>query len=386
MHLFHESGLAVAVGVNLGIELVHERRLVLTCSALVLAASGVVEIVAVNLAVVVAVNTATDNTTLSGRTSQVALASHATVGVGGVGVAAGQVLNTNLAVVVAVEGVAGTGGAVVGVGVAAGQVLGADLAVVVAVKGVASTDRAVVVEVTVAGVLVAVAGSLVSETSGSSDTTSTTDVLGDTLELVVALLAASEGTTLGLELLHGHGWESSSLMVGSLVMVNLMDGDGGVDNVGLDGLLLDNGLDGLVDVVMNVLSANSGGNALAVGGVFDATLVSKASLVVNQSPLGAINVAVVELAVLNSSELSSVLLGQNLAVLDGLDSAVVVVLVDFLVNGSVDLLVDVRLNDLVLDSGSNCLVDSGVMVTRAAHEVGDSCLRLVHCDGCVVVV
>jgi hypothetical protein len=367
------------------------------------AASGVVEIVAVNLAVVVAVNTATDNTTLSGRTSQVALASHATVGVGGVGVAAGQVLNTNLAVVVAVEGVAGTGGAVVGVGVAAGQVLGADLAVVVAVKGVASTDRAVVVEVTVAGVLVAVAGSLVSETSGSSDTTSTTDVLGDTLELVVALLAASEGTTLGLELLHGHGWESSSLMVGSLVMVNLMDGDGGVDNVGLDGLLLDNGLDGLVDVlddvslgggdvvcfqtyVMNVLSANSGGNALAVGGVFDATLVSKASLVVNQSPLGAINVAVVELAVLNSSELSSVLLGQNLAVLDGLDSAVVVVLVDFLVNGSVDLLVDVRLNDLVLDSGSNCLVDSGVMVTRAAHEVGDSCLRLVHCDGCVVVV
>jgi hypothetical protein len=255
----------------------------------------------------------------------------------------------------------------------------------------------------VAGVLVAVAGSLVSETSGSSDTTSTTDVLGDTLELVVALLAASEGTTLGLELLHGHGWESSSLMVGSLVMVNLMDGDGGVDNVGLDGLLLDNGLDGLVDVlddvslgggdvvcfqtyVMNVLSANSGGNALAVGGVFDATLVSKASLVVNQSPLGAINVAVVELAVLNSSELSSVLLGQNLAVLDGLDSAVVVVLVDFLVNGSVDLLVDVRLDDLVLDSGSNCLVDSGVMVTRAAHEVGDSCLRLVHCDGCVVVV
>jgi hypothetical protein len=41
-------------------------------------------------------------------------------------------------------------------------------------------------------------------------------------------------------------------MVGSLVMVNLMDGDGGVDNVGLDGLLLNNGLDSLVDVLNDV--------------------------------------------------------------------------------------------------------------------------------------
>jgi len=95
---------------------------------------------------------------------------------------------------------------------------------------------------------------------------------------------------------------------------------------------------------------------------------------------------VVELAVLNSSELSRVLFWQNLAVLDGLDSAVVVVLVNLLVNGGVDLLVYVRLDDLVLDSGSNCLVDSGVMVTGAAHEVGDSCFRLVHFDSCVVVV
>jgi hypothetical protein len=41
-------------------------------------------------------------------------------------------------------------------------------------------------------------------------------------------------------------------MVGSLVMVNLMDGDGSVDNVGLDGLLLNNGLDSLVDVLNDV--------------------------------------------------------------------------------------------------------------------------------------
>jgi len=138
--------------------------------------------------------------------------------------------------------------------------------------------------------------------------------------------------------------------------------------------------------VVDVLSANSRGNTLAVGGVLNAALVSKASLVVDQGPLSGIGIAVVKLAVLNSTELSSVLLWQDLTVVDGLDSAVVVVLVNLLVNGSVNLLVYVRLDDLVLNSGGNCLVDSGVVVTGTAHEVGDSCLGLVHFDYCVVVV
>ena len=183
--------------------------------------------------------------------------------------AAGQVSSTNFAVVVAVKGVVGTGRG--SVGVAASQVLGADLAVVVAVKRVVGasgsgvvgkttlpqTSIAVVVGgsivVAMAGVLVAVgANSLVGETCGSSDTTSTADVLGNTLELVVALLTASKSTAFSLELLHGHSGESGGLMVSSLVMVNLMDGDSGVDDVGLNSLLLDNGLDSLVDVLDDV--------------------------------------------------------------------------------------------------------------------------------------
>ena len=137
-----------------------------------------------------------------------------------------------------------------------------------------------------------------------------------------------------------------------------------------------------------VLSANSGSNTLAVGGVVDAPLVRKASLVVDKSPLGSVCITVVELAVLNSTKLSSVSLRENITVLDRLDSAVVVVLVDLLVDSGVDLLVYVRLHDLVLDRGGDCLVDSGIMVTGLAHEVGDSCLGLVHFDwsGSEVVV
>ena len=56
--------------------------------------------------------------------------------------------------------------------------------------------------------------------------------------------------------------------------------------------------------VVDVLSANSRGNTLAVGGVLNAALVSKASLVVDQGPLSGIGIAVVKLAVLNSAERS----------------------------------------------------------------------------------
>jgi len=35
MHLFHEAGLAVTVGINLGVELVHDRRLLVTYLVLV---------------------------------------------------------------------------------------------------------------------------------------------------------------------------------------------------------------------------------------------------------------------------------------------------------------------------------------------------------------
>lgn len=132
--------------------------------------------------------------------------------------------------------------------------------------------------------------------------------------------------------------------------------------------------------VVDVLASDSGGNTLAVCGLLNAPLVSKACLVINKRPLGCIGIAVVELAVLNSSKLGSVLLGENLTIQHRLDGAVVVILVNLLVDGCVDLLVYVGLDDLVLNSGGYSLVDSGVMVTRAAHEVGDSCLGLVHFD------
>lgn len=209
---------------------------------------------------------------------------------------------------------------------------------------------------------------------------SSANVLGLALEAVVALATAAENTTLLLELGHGHGRELRGLVVGSSVVVDLVDGDGSVDDVGLDGLLVDDGLDGLVDVVVDVLAADGSVGALAVGGSLNYTLVLEGGLLGSKVPLGGIGIPVVELAVLDGTKLGSVLLGKNLAVVDGLNSAVVVVLVNLLVNSGVDLLVNMRLDNLLLHCGRNSLVDSGVMVTRLGHEVADCCLSLLHCD------
>jgi hypothetical protein len=62
--------------------------------------------------------------------------------------------------------------------------------------------------------------------------------LGLANETVLALLAAGEGTALLLELGHGNGGESRGSVVLSSVVVDLVDGDGGVGDVGLDGLCI----------------------------------------------------------------------------------------------------------------------------------------------------
>ena len=74
-------------------------------------------------------------------------------------------------------------------------------------------------------------------------------------------------------------------------------------------------------------------------------------------------ITVVDLTGLSGGDAVGVLLGKNLTILDGLDRGVVVVDVDFLVDGGLGLL-DARLLDSLLDDGrSDLLVDGRVLVS-----------------------
>jgi hypothetical protein len=136
--------------------------------------------------------------------------------------------------------------------------------------------------------------------------------------------------------------------------------------------------------VVDMLASDGGSNTLALGGSFNNPLILELSLLLDKIPLGGIVVTVVKLAVLDGTKLGLVLLGQDLAISNGLDGAVVVVLVNLLVYSSVDLFVYVGLDNLVGDGRSNSLVDCGVMLSRAVGEVSESCLDLVHFGVCGV--
>jgi len=123
-------------------------------------------------------------------------------------------------------------------------------------------------------------------------------------------------------------------------------------------------LNRLVNVMVHVFSTNRRCHTLALCGPLDHSLILKLSLLLNKVPLGGVMVAVIELAMLNSTEFGFVTLGKHLAILDWLYGAVVVILVDLLVNSSIDLFVLMRLDSLMCHSGSNSLMDCGVMMAR----------------------
>lgn len=183
----------------------------------------------------------------------------------------------------------------------------------------------------------------------------------------VHMVLAAEGAAVALELVHGHGREGGGPVVAGRFVVDFVDRDSGVHDVRLNGFLLNNGLDGFVDVVMHLLALHHGRLALRVDSVGHNALVSQLA---GLSPEGAVSrlvVAVVEFPVDDAGGLVVVLLGQDLAVVNGLHDAMVVVLVDFLVDGRGDFLVSGGLDRLVRHGRSCLLLHLGVVLPSVGH-------------------
>lgn len=167
-----------------------------------------------------------------------------------------------------------------------------------------------------------------------------------TLKAIVALLTTGENTTLLLVLGHGDWWELGGGVVLSSVVVDLVDWDGGVHNVRLDGLLVHNRLDGLVDVlggmlvevvhaarlqcthVVDVLARDGGASGAGLVSLNTSGGVLELSTLLRQATLVLLGVIMLEGAVLDGNDVVVVCLGKDLLIGDGLDGGVVVVLED----------------------------------------------------------
>lgn len=101
---------------------------------------------------------------------------------------------------------------------------------------------------------------------------------------------------------------------------------------------------------MNVLAGHGGALRGGVLDVAHVTGVLELGLLGSEALLHVIIVAVLDVAMLDPGQLVAVLLGEDLAVLDGLDGGVVVVLVHLAVHGRLDVLM-LRAGDVLVGDG-----------------------------------
>jgi hypothetical protein len=144
--------------------------------------------------------------------------------------------------------------------------------------------------------------------------------------------------------------------------------------------LLDDRLDGFVDVVMLVLASDNRGD---LAGSLTLNLlggVDVASPLLCETSINLVLTIVLITAVLDGNDFHVVLLRESLLVDHRLLSGVVVVLVNLLVDSGDVLLVLLLLNNLVLHSRGDLLVDSGVVLTRFGHQTLNGSLGGVHLD------
>lgn len=167
-------------------------------------------------------------------------------------------------------------------------------------------------------------------------------------------------------------------MVLSFVVVDFVNWDGRVNNTWLNSLALDDWLNGLMDVVVNVLSSNGWVDRSSMLGLSGFASILELSSLGLKSLLHVIVVAVVDLLVLNTGDVMLMLFWENLLVLHWLDRSMVMILVDFAVNCSGSLLMSGPGNMFVGNGWVDSLMDSGIMLSVLGEETGNCCLCLIH--------
>lgn len=138
------------------------------------------------------------------------------------------------------------------------------------------------------------------------------DLVGTSVKLVVLVVAGPvEVALLPGKLVKGLCGKSRGPVVNGLGVVRLVDRDGCVYNVGLDSLLLDDGLDVLVDVVVDALARDDGGRCRSVGGVVSDGGVLELGVLAVEGVLGFLLVSVLEGLVCDGDDVVVVLLGAD---------------------------------------------------------------------------
>lgn len=164
----------------------------------------------------------------------------------------------------------------------------------------------------------------------------------------------------------------------SLIVMHLVNWLGGVNDVRLDRLLLNDRLDRLVDVVVHMLSGNgrrSAGGLLALHPLRGVLVLSGFG---SKALLHLARIVVLIRPLLRRQGVMMVLLGQCLLIVHWLLSGVVMVLVDFPIDGGRVLIMLCPVDSLLLHRRSYFFVDFRIMLAILGDELLDVSLGCVH--------
>jgi hypothetical protein len=127
---------------------------------------------------------------------------------------------------------------------------------------------------------------------------------------------------------------------------------------------LDDGLDNLMDVVMDVFASNHGCGRSGLTSLTLDSSVGELGSFLFQTCSNISCIAMVVCSLLDRNDFVGVLLGKNLSVRDWLDRGVVVILMNLFFDCCLNFFMALFCHRLVCYCWSNLFVDGGVMMTR----------------------
>jgi len=200
------------------------------------------------------------------------------------------------------------------------------------------------------------------------------------VSLTCCSVLASEDAANLLEFVQTLGGKSGHAVVLRWGSVNLMDLLSGVNDLGLNGLLVDDRDDILMNVVMDMLSGLGWSLGTGLSDSGSDRCVPELTSFFCQSGFSGCTITMLELLLLHGQGLVGVLLWEDLLVCNWLDSGVVVVLMGLAVNSCRDLLVSSRLDLLLSYSWLYLLVNLGG-VTMLVEETSNCFSCAFHVCG-----
>lgn len=137
-------------------------------------------------------------------------------------------------------------------------------------------------------------------------------------------------------------------------------------------------------MVVNNLALNGWGYGLSSLGAMCGGGIPELCRFGVESCLDILRFCVFKFLGLYTCHLMAVLLWENFAILDGLNSGVEVLLVDLTLYGGLNFLMSSRLDLFMFDGRSLSLVNGGIVVAMTTDKFGDGCLRSFHDDSVCV--